>query len=383
MAEVYDCILVGDGVAANAVKLELAIRAPELRVLQIAGARNPIRYKVGEHLSAAANIQLKHFGLWDDFLSAGFLEVRSSYSSWGSPLLEERNTWGDSRGSGWSLDRVAFEHWFSQCAKDRSRCSHLSGNVIGVDFSDHAQVSIALAGGDVAQARFVIDASGRASVVARTQTVRRRLDRLTATYNYLEQVDTGIEATAGPMVEACPGGWFYSALLPQRKLIVAWFTDSDLVEKGKGNLSGGQARSAMLKARIEKSDYTLRRIESAGFSLGRFCFEEAITADASTRVNDSAVGEHWAAVGDASAAFDPLASHGLTTALWSGRQVAEAMTGALQGHKDGLREYNTSFLAGVTKLRREFRQHYRAEQRFTDTFWIRRQAESLVAPETV
>ncbi len=81
----------------------------------------------------------------------------------------------------------------------------------------------------------------------------------------------------------------------------------------------------------------------------------------------------WCAAGDAAAAFDPLSSHGMTTALWSGRQAALGIDAMLKGEAESLRVYAETMTAGVARYRVECQAVYAQEWRYADRpFWRRR-----------
>jgi len=362
---VYDLVIVGDGVAANAA-LVAAGSSSTLKTAVVAPDRRFAPLRIGEHLSASANGILKEMGLWNTFVAEGHLETPSSYSAWGSETLREQNTFGDPRGAGWALDRTRFENWLRNEADHRAHPVRIRGTVSEV--FDDAGMTLRLRDGSHVRGRFILDASGRTAAVARHFTGRSRLDQLVAVYNGFEQVDSGIEPSAGPLVEAMPHGWFYSALLPGRRLIVAWFTDRSLLAKSfrKSNAV------CWWKERVRASVYTSRRVESAGYSLDFPILPMPAVADAGTRLSLTVVGEGWAAAGDAAATFDPLSSHGLTTALWAGKRAAEGITRMIEGDSETLSLYQRDYLGGMGRHRRQAPAIYASEPRFNDDFWAPR-----------
>ena len=168
---------------------------------------------------------------------------------------------------------------------------------------DQGGICLTLGDGSQVRASFVLDASGRRAAVARHLTSRRRLDRQIAVYDVFEQVDPEVEPTAGPMVEAMPGGWLYSALRPDGRLVVLWFTDGDLLGPPG---SDQPRRTVAFRKALNTSVYTRKRVETAGFALDRSELAVPAAVDAGTRLNDAVVGPGWAAIGDAAGAFDPL-----------------------------------------------------------------------------
>ncbi len=210
----------------------------------------------------------------------------------------------DPHAVGWSIDRGRFDAWLHRRGRDHCRFRFRDATVQHAR-ADQDQGGICLTLGDGSQVRasFVLDASGRRAAVARHLTSRRRLDRQIAVYDVFEQVDPEVEPTAGPMVEAMPGGWLYSALRPDGRLVVLWFTDGDLLGPPG---SDQPRRTVAFRKALNTSVYTRKRVETAGFALDRSELAVPAAVDAGTRLNDAVVGPGWAAIGDAAGAFDPL-----------------------------------------------------------------------------
>lgn len=179
----------------------------------------------------------------------------------------------------------------------------------------------------------------------------------------LPQQEDDVEATQATMIEALPNGWFYSVLVPGNKLVVSWFTDSDLLPDGIAQ------KAEIWQSLIDQSNYTQQRIESAGFA-------QAATASvvgAATITTDAIATKHLLTAGDAATCFDPLSSHGMTTALWSGRRTAESVIALQKGDDSELHSYVESFRKGTRKYLMERQQIYAQEQRFAnEEFWQRR-----------
>jgi flavin-dependent dehydrogenase len=88
-------------------------------------------------------------------------------------------------------------------------------------------------------------------------------------------------------------------------------------------------------------------------------------------------GEGWAAAGDAAAAYDPLSSHGIGSALAGGRQAAATLVAALQGDAAALPAYGEGHRAGYARYLWSRHAYYADERRWPDApFWKRRHAGS-------
>lgn len=353
-----DVVIVGGGIAANAALC--ALRDGGLAVGAIAPA-GQAGERIGETLSPAANGILQQLGLWQQFLAEGHRPAHAAFSAWGSDRLVERNAITHPEGAGWHLDRRRFETFLRSHAA-RTAAKHYATAVRSVTRQAPGW-RLNLSDGGSLEARFLLDCSGRSAVAARRLTTRAREDRLLAAYAFLDQVEPDIEPTPATLIEACPTGWWYSALLPNGRLVVAHFTDSDLLPKDV------QREPGAWRQLIATSRYTRTRIETAGFAVAA---APAVTGAGSLRL-DRFAGDGWCAAGDAAAAFDPLSSHGITTALWSGRRAALAAIESLRGDPAPLQAYSESLAAGAARYRLEHRAVYAQERRYADQpFWRRR-----------
>ena len=178
-------------------------------------------------------------------------------------------------------------------------------------------------------------------------------------YTVLEQSSNLIEPTVASLIESSENGWFYSSLTPDRKLVVAYFTDSDMIPSGiTKNLKAWRQF-------IADSQYTSKRIETAQFEITQL----PSTVDASTIVSLDLKINSLLFAGDAVASFDPLSSHGMTTALWSGRKAAEAYIDLTKSSLIKLHNYKKT----LYKYLEEKQKIYTTEHRFSNKpFWNRR-----------
>ncbi|WP_206093236.1 NAD(P)/FAD-dependent oxidoreductase, partial [Pseudomonas viridiflava] len=88
-----------------------------------------------------------------------------------------------------------------------------------VDLSDDVQV----------QCRYLIDASGRSAWLGRAVGARTvQDDRLVGISAYFSSSDLPVESSS--LVEAIPAGWWYSAPLPDGRMVAVLMTDADLLQ---------------------------------------------------------------------------------------------------------------------------------------------------------
>ena len=234
-------------------------------------------------------------------------------SSWGTAETETDEFVFNPLGAGWHLDRRSFDADLLEIARRRGAVVY------------RQRVA------DV-QADFVIDATGRSARVARSRGASRiRSDALVAAV-WTSEDDAG-SATS---VAAVPEGWWYTSPLPRGGRVEAFLTDSDLLP-----------RAWERPPRI---------------------------TDAATTWLDRISGPGWVATGDAAAAFDPLSSQGILTALHMGRRAGLVAAGELDPT-----EYQREY-AGIVLEHLALRDAYYAlESRWPDSpFWARRGIRELV-----
>jgi flavin-dependent dehydrogenase len=323
---------------------------------------------MGETLAPAGVALLEELGLTQAFARDAHRASHATYSAWGVRLLAQSNAIANVGGAGYVLDRSAFDRMLHD-ARLASGATVISACVLAGG-RDEAGWRIALGGGARVHARFAIDCSGRAAVLARRLARARRVDRLVAAYAAYRQRADEIDPTPATLIEAIDGGWWYATLLPDRRMSVAFFTDAHAMPRGMTHdlRTWNDALSA--------TQFVQRWLESAAYERDG----PVRIASAATTWLEPAAGADWAAAGDAAAAFDPLSSHGLTTALWSGRRAALVARAALAGDMEQVRDYAHAVQGAVASMLQGRRTIYACERRFEGSpFWESRRAGDGVA----
>jgi len=357
----FDAVVVGAGIAGASVLLALPV-SHGLKVAVIAPPQIP-GFRIGESLPPAAREELKRLDIYDEFVAeVPTLEANRKFSAWGSPVLREQGNNPPFATSGLSIDREFFQQWIWQHAKRKVHFTSFAHTVASVSKQKHGW-SVKLTDGSTLNTTFLLDASGRKAVVARDALQRQKLDKLVCVYSEVSPLETNIERTPGPMVEAQPAGWFYSALLPNQKLVLAFFTDADLLRDGVH-----RDAEAFYK-RVRESVFNEKRRETGGYDRPRWIK----VVDAATSICKCLHSEGLLAVGDAAFSVDPLSSHGITTALWSGRKVGAILPQVAAGDTASTESYVGAFEKGIQKILQEHQLIHQLEQRWPqEPFWARR-----------
>lgn len=365
-----DVLIVGGGPAGCAAALTLG-RYTDLSVMLVERQGYELE-RVGETLSPGVLPLLDYLGVGDAFRAADFSPSYAFTAAWGDSHIQARDFIFTGMGNGWHLDRRRFDAGLAGSA-------HAQGTDLRVHTGleeMHPQESgwrVRLkdeAGSYWVESRFLIDATGRSARIGRAAGGKRvRHDRLVGVSAYFSAVQTPLEGSS--LVESVPYGWWYSAPMPDGRVVVVLMTDVDLLrEHGlKDPVKWHQALSETVHTRAR----------TASGSMG-----EVGVWPAHSQWLQPCSGSHWAAAGDAAAAFDPLSSMGIGYALSSGIQAARLAASNLVSDATQQTEEHAAYDSDVQRHIAQFlklkKGYYSAEARFGDqVFWARRNASSQPA----
>jgi flavin-dependent dehydrogenase len=323
--------------------------------------------KPGESIPPAARPLLERLGLWDQLARDRHRPCHGNRSSWGSDGADELPFLFTPYGHGWHVDRRRFEQLLQQRAIDagvvrrtRTRVVDATSNASGwrLRCDDGAEV----------EAVFAVDATGRASWLARRAGARRVVDdTLVALVAFLEN-DGGDRPDSFTLVEAVEQGWWYTAVVPDGRLAAMFVTDPGVVHARGVDACAVHARAARTahgwESLLAAAPRTRDRIAQHGYTLRT----SPRYVDAGSARLEAVAGDGWLAVGDAALALDPLSSHGIGSALAGGIDAAAAIVSG------STHEYSRKLDILWSAYRTTRRATYAIEQRWKDSpFWQRRQ----------
>ena len=374
MTERCDVVVVGGGPAGAATAIALARAGRAVIVLE---RSHYDRMRIGETLPPVARTPLANLGAWHRFIQQEHAPSPATISAWGAPDLDENHFIFNPHGHGWHLDRRRFDEMLASVAADcgasmrpGSRRTSCRPGVSGGWEVEY------LRGGTVhrLQAAFLVDATGRASLLARRQGARRmHFDRLVGVIGVFSalSLDSGSgkgDPTSGDgdyrtLVESVADGWWYSARLPQSAMVIAYMTDADLIPKIPEPLR------AHWWSQLARTTHTRARVNG-------FAFEGPLRVmSARSEMLDCTAGRHWLATGDAAVSVDPLSSQGILYALRSGVAAAQAIEECRAGSRFALEELSRSTRHSFDRYWYTRRMYYSRERRWPDSvFWRRRVA---------
>lgn len=356
-------VLVGGGPAGAVAALVLARRGVRAVVLESRPAPGP---KAGECLPPSLSPLLRHLGLEDLLARDGHLRSHGNRFVWGSSRPGERPFLSGLQGDGWHVDRALFESRLAERARAAGVDWRQGWRFRGCDRAGPRwRLEVARPDGsrEEISADFVADATGRPAHLARRLGARRvRYDRLVGAAALLESATPAADTYT--LVEAIPDGWWYSALLADGRLALAFMTDGDLLDR---RLAAGDPEA--WQRSLAAAPETRERVESHGYRLSA----PPRTLPAESSRLDRIEGDGWLALGDAAAAYDPLSSHGIGSAMGSGYYGGHAIADLLAGRPDARLAYLGVLQDAYGAYLDLQRRHYAAERRWPKApFWRRR-----------
>jgi 2-polyprenyl-6-methoxyphenol hydroxylase-like FAD-dependent oxidoreductase len=353
----WDVLVVGAGPAGSACSKWLAERG--LGVCIVAPPRSGIR--AGESLPGAAYPLLRDLGLLAALQQSYACPCHGNLSAWGSEDLVCTDFIRDPNGMGWHLEREGFDLALHQAA--------LAAGAVHEPFRietvrrDGGLWQVGLSDGRILSSRFLVEASGRSSIIARRLRVPRHQDTpLVALYAWGQ--DRGQDQRS--LVESTSVGWWYSASVPGNRRVLGLHVQREFAAHIQRKPQLWAQQLAMTRYMREwcdaNSDWTeLQAYAAGGAYLERFG------------------GEQWLAIGDAALAMEPLSSQGLFNALYTGLRGAQAIAASLRGNM----LLHADYCSRLQHVRQAYLRHtclfYAAESRWPDQpFWKERHTQSLV-----
>lgn len=361
-----DVVVVGGGIAACATAIALARKGVRVGLSYSVTTRP--RLAVGETVPPDVRKLLGELGSWEKFLAQRHEASLGSCSAWGGTELGYNDFVLNPQGCGWHLDRARFEALLLDQAESCgvalfpiAKCASLeqaADGAIVLSASTPNEAGLHLT------ARYIVDATGSRSVIARQMGARQiLLDRLSFVCGFFDAPQAAAPSQL-TLLEAQELGWWYKARLPDRRLAIAFASDASIIRDH--NLAHASEWLALLRT----TSHVAQAIE--GYRLK----DIVVRAAPSFRL-DRVAGANWLAVGDAAAACDPISSQGIMNALEDGIRAAAAIAGDLDGDSDSRTRYAQYLDARYTDYVANRNYLYGLERRWPNLpFWRQRHARS-------
>lgn len=315
-ADLYDVGIIGGGPAGSTAAALLA-RANR-RVIVFEREKFP-RFHIGESLLPFSMKAFTRLGLHEKFARAGFLEKFGGemYGACGDDGVKfyfedgfRSQTDRSYQVTRADFDKVLLDHAAESGAEVREETG-----VDKIDFSDEG-ATLAISQGDEIRARYVIDASGRNSILSAKFKLKENYEHLQkvsvfAHYDGMTRA-AGRDGTLTRMVRAIDR-WFWVIPLSATRTSVGVVLDGAVYKKS------GLSAEEFLQQAIEEQPILMQQMRDA----------ERVTpvrtaADFSYR-SSRLTGDRWMLAGDAAGFIDPVFSSGVFLAVLAGEQAADAL----------------------------------------------------------
>lgn len=368
----YDVVIIGGGAAGTSAGITL-LQKEGLKVAVIEKG-NFEGYRIGESLSPGARPLLEYLKVWDKFEASQSLSSYGSHGAWASESPVAFDFLFTTHGAGWSLDRLSFDKMLFEAFLERGGKGFLNHSFKRATLkNDQWDIEILDSEGICKQikASYVIDATGRQGVFAKSlKSIRIVHDKLIGLCS-LGQVPDGVTLASNVMVEACEYGWWYSSPVPNNRVAVVLMSDSDIISRLNAN------RLSEWSKLLAAMPLTSERVGQVEFT------EKPVAYAAYSSILDEPGGHRWLAIGDAAVSHDPLSSSGIPHAMGGGVQGAIVALSSLANDNKAYDAYAKSMKDDFAVYLKTHWQYYSMVKRWPDaTFWKRRNTEISVNPES-
>jgi flavin-dependent dehydrogenase len=302
---VADIVIIGGGPAGSAAAGLLAAWGHSVLLL----TKHLESASLAESIPPSTRKLFDAFGFTDAIERAAFQRWRGNVVSWGRERRLESfpsDVWGH------HVVRAEFDRLLRRIAAERgASIEHVTVTGATIDEQNgHARLQIDAADPPPGfDAPFILDCSGRASVLARAFRLRKletapRTIALAAVWTRSGGWDDLDDTYT--FVETHPDGWLWSVPVSAERRYVTVMIDPQTTNLERGSGADGVYRNELNKASVFQS-----KLAGAHLIEGPWGF------DASQYTSQSFYGPNFLLAGDAASSLDPLSSFGVKKALAS------------------------------------------------------------------
>lgn len=355
----WDVIIAGAGPAGLVSATVLARSGRRVLLLD---PQAPGRHKVGESVPGAMARLLAKLGLPGlEGPGSPHRRIGGIASLWSGELRTEDHL-TKPEGGGWRLDRGVFEKELSEFAA-LAGTIRTPARVARINRRGEAW-QIETEAGDLLDAGFLIDATGRNAAIARRQGARQiHGPPLVAIWSIGRATRDVVSNRT--FIESTADGWWYAAYLPDRRPLAISHTSPALATELRDH-------PKQWLERLRKTDHIASHIDADAF------YRTALKSnDARSSHLDQPCGPGWAACGDAALSFDPLSSQGIFNAMASADMIATAIVDGASTEAYGK---NLEEIRSIYHKRRSLL-YDSANRHFGSPFWAAFETAAAVTQE--
>ena len=367
---IYDVAIIGGGPAGSTAATLLA-RAGR-RVVVFEREKFP-RFHIGESLLPVSMKTFTRLGVHEKFLAAGFMEKFGGEMA--SPDSEEgvkfyfKDGYRSQTDRSYQVPRAEFDKVLLNHAAENGAEVREETLVRRVEFfRDRAELQIQTKHrpNDKMSARYVIDASGRHSVLGNHFKLKQAYEHLQkiSIFAHYEGVvgDEGRDGTLTRQLRAADR-WFWYVPLSQERSSIGVVLDTALFKQTK------KTPEEFLDESLAEQPFLAQRMAGA-----RRVTRAYVNADFSYR-QSRLTGERWMLAGDAAGFIDPVFSSGVFLALLAGEQCADILDVVLDHPRKAPRLF--------ARYERLLRRVMKGYLRFVDAWYTKEFIEVFLYPQDI
>ena len=321
--DIYDVAIIGGGPAGSTAATLLARAGRRVIVFE---RENFPRFHIGESLLPFSMKAFTRMDLHEKILRAGFMkkfggEMFGSCSEIGNKFYF-KDAYRSQTEHAYQVTRADFDKLLLDHSAENGAEVHEHAMVEAVTFSnEHVDLSIKRNGSSQAvRARYLIDASGRNSVLGTKLGIKKTYDHLQklsifAHYDDVSRAE-GIDGTLTALIRGIDR-WFWIIPLTAKRTSIGVVLDNDTFRKSKLSAEDFLEQTLAEQPIIAKRMTNARRVSKV-YVATDFSYR-------STKLH----GDRWLLAGDAAGFIDPIFSSGVFLAVFSGEQCADALNEVL------------------------------------------------------
>ena len=367
--DMYDVAIIGGGPAGSAAAALLA-RAGR-RVIVFEREKFP-RFHIGESLLPFSMKAFSRLELHEKLLRAGFLkkfggQIFGACSERGTKFYF-KDGFRSQTDHAYQVTRADFDKVLLDHAAECGAEVHEETSVDRVDFSkDDVELAIRRNGSSHSiRARYVIDASGRTSVLGKHFKIKKTYDHLQklsifAHYDGVWRAE-GIDGTLTLLVRGIDR-WFWVIPLTNARTSIGVVLDKEVFRQSKLRAED------FLEQALTEQPIIAQRMTHA-----RRASEVYVEADFSYR-SARLRGDRWLLAGDAAGFIDPIFSSGVFLAVFSGERCADVLNDILD-HPRKARRLFASYERAVNRAMDIY-------LRFVNAWYTKEFIEVFLSPRNV